>query len=60
MNRMQNDKGSVVATVNDIPIIFSQYQDRLQRSLEMARSQNPNLTAEILAQMGFKNKSLNK
>ncbi len=58
MNRMQNDKGSVVATVNDIPIIFSQYQDRLQRSLEMARSQNPNLTAEILAQMGFKKQIL--
>lgn len=58
MNRMQNDHTTVVATVNDSPILFKPYQERLQRSLELARSQNPNLTAEILAQMGFKKQIL--
>jgi len=58
LNRVQNDKTTVVATVNDSPILFHQYQERLQRNLELARSQNPNLTAEILAQMGFKRQIL--
>jgi len=58
MNRMSTDKHSVVATVNDSPILFQHYQERLQRSLEMARSQNPNLTSEMLAQMGFKKQIL--
>lgn len=60
MNRVQHDAGAVVATVNDTPILFAQFQDRLQRSLEMARSQNPNLTAEMLAQMGFKRQILDQ
>jgi len=58
MNRVQNDQTTVIATVNDSPILFRPFQERLQRSLELARSQNPNLTAEILAQMGFKRQIL--
>jgi peptidyl-prolyl cis-trans isomerase D len=58
MNRVQNDQTTVVATVNDSPILFRPFQERVQRSLELARSQNPNLTAEILAQMGFKRQIL--
>jgi peptidyl-prolyl cis-trans isomerase D len=58
MNRVENDHTTVVATVNDAPILFQPFQERLQRSLELARSQNPNLTAEILAQMGFKKQIL--
>lgn len=58
MNRVQNDQTTVVATVNDSPILFKPFQERVQRSLELARSQNPNLTAEILAQMGFKRQIL--
>jgi len=58
MNRVQNDQTTVVATVNDSPLLFQPFQERLQRSLELARSQNPNLTAEILAQMGFKRQIL--
>ncbi|MDY0228279.1 MAG: SurA N-terminal domain-containing protein [Desulfomicrobium apsheronum] len=58
MNRVQNDHTTVVATVNDAPILFKPFQERLQRSLELARSQNPNLTAEMLAQMGFKRQIL--
>lgn len=58
MDRTQNDRTTVVATVNDSPIQFQPFQERLQRSLELARSQNPGLTAEILAQMGFKRQIL--
>ena len=58
MNRMQNDTSTVVATVNDAPILLQHYQERLQRSLELVRGQNPNLTAEMLAQMGFKRQIL--
>jgi peptidyl-prolyl cis-trans isomerase D len=58
MNRVQNDKTNVVATVNDSPILLKHYQERLQRSLELARGQNPNLTTEMLAQMGFKQQIL--
>ncbi len=58
MNRMQNDTTTVVATVNDAPILLQHYQERLQRSLELVRGQNPNLTAEMLAQMGFKRQIL--
>jgi peptidyl-prolyl cis-trans isomerase D len=58
MNRMQNDTTTVVATVNDAPILLQHYQERLQRSLELVRGQNPNLTAEMLVQMGFKRQIL--
>jgi peptidyl-prolyl cis-trans isomerase D len=58
MDRTQNDRTAVVATVNDAPIQFQPFQERLQRSLELARSQNPGLTAEVLAQMGFKRQIL--
>ena len=58
MNRMQNDQTTVVATVNDSPILFQHFQERLQRNAELARSQNPNITAEMLAQMGFKRQIL--
>ncbi|PKN42562.1 MAG: hypothetical protein CVU60_06120 [Deltaproteobacteria bacterium HGW-Deltaproteobacteria-18] len=58
MNRTQNDNTTVIATVNDSPIHFQPFQERLQRSLELARSQNPGLTAEVLAQMGFKRQIL--
>ncbi len=58
MNRVQNDHTTVVATVNDSPILFKPFQERLQRNLELARSQNPDLTAEMLAQMGFKRQIL--
>jgi peptidyl-prolyl cis-trans isomerase D len=58
MNRVQNDATNVVATVNDSPILLKHYQERLQRSLELARGQNPNLTTEMLAQMGFKQQIL--
>lgn len=58
MNRTQNDTTTVVATVNDAPILLQHYQERLQRSLELVRGQNPNLTAEMLAQMGFKRQIL--
>ena len=58
MNRVQNDTSTVVATVNDSPILFKHYQERLQRNLEMIRQQNPDLTPEMLAQMGFKRQIL--
>lgn len=58
MDRTQNDRTTVVATVNGSPIQFQPFQERLQRSLELARSQNPGLTAEVLAQMGFKRQIL--
>jgi peptidyl-prolyl cis-trans isomerase D len=58
MNRMQNDTATVVATVNDSPILFQHYQERLQRNLELVRQQNPDLTSEMLAQMGFKRQIL--
>ncbi len=58
MNRVQNDNTNVVATVNDAPILLKHYQERLQRSMELARGQNPNLTTEMLAQMGFKQQIL--
>ena len=58
MNRMNNDTSSVVATVNDSPILFKHYQERLQRNLELIRSQNPNVTTEMLEQMGFKKQIL--
>jgi peptidyl-prolyl cis-trans isomerase D len=58
MDRSQTDRTTVVATVNDSPIQFQPFQERLQRSLELARSQNPGLTPEVLAQMGFKRQIL--
>ena len=58
MNRVQNDTSTVVATVNDSPILFKHYQERLQRNLELIRQQNPDLTSEMLAQMGFKRQIL--
>jgi peptidyl-prolyl cis-trans isomerase D len=58
MDPAQNDRATVVATVNDTPIQFQPFQERLQRSLELARSQNPGLTPEVLAQMGFKRQIL--
>jgi peptidyl-prolyl cis-trans isomerase D len=60
MNRVQNDKGTVVATVNDAPILFQHYQERLQRNLELIRRQNPDVTNEMLAQMGFKQQILDQ
>jgi peptidyl-prolyl cis-trans isomerase D len=60
MNRVQNDKSSVVATVNDAPILFQHYQERLQRNLELIRRQNPNVTNEMLTQMGFKQQILDQ
>ncbi len=60
MNRVQNDKTTVVATVNDSPILFKHYQERLQRNLEMVRAQNPNVTNEMLVQMGFKRQILDQ
>ncbi|MDP3431098.1 MAG: SurA N-terminal domain-containing protein, partial [Desulfomicrobium sp.] len=58
MDPAQNDRATVIATVNDTPIQFQPFQERLQRSLELARSQNPGLTSEVLAQMGFKRQIL--
>lgn len=58
MDPAQNDRATVIATVNDTPIQFQPFQERLQRSLELARSQNPGLTPEVLAQMGFKRQIL--
>lgn len=58
MNRVQHDRGSTVATVNGEPILFSQFQDYLQRNLEMIRAQNPGISSEMLAQMGFKRQIL--
>jgi peptidyl-prolyl cis-trans isomerase D len=58
MDRSQTDRATVLATVNDSPIQFQPFQERLQRSLELARSQNPGLTPEVLAQMGFKRQIL--
>lgn len=60
MNRVQNDKTSVVATVNDAPILFQHFQERLQRNLELIRRQNPNITTEMLSQMGFKQQILDQ
>ncbi|HCU69852.1 MAG TPA: peptidylprolyl isomerase, partial [Desulfomicrobium sp.] len=60
MNRMQNDTATVVATVNDAPIHFQHYQERLQRNLELIRRQNPDVTSEMLAQMGFKRQILDQ
>ena len=60
MNRMQNDTSTVVATVNDAPIHFQHYQERLQRNLELIRRQNPDVTSEMLAQMGFKRQILDQ
>ncbi|GAB6111288.1 peptidylprolyl isomerase [Desulfomicrobium salsuginis] len=60
MNRMHNDKTTVVATVNDAPIHLQHFQERLQRNLEMIRRQNPNVTSEMLAQMGFKRQILDQ
>ena len=54
MNRVDHDRGTTVATVNGEPILFQQFQDRLQRSLEMVRAQSPGMSSEMLAQMGFK------
>lgn len=58
MNRVQHDRGSTVATVNGEPILFSQFQDYLQRNLEMIRAQNPGISSEMLAQMGFRRQIL--
>lgn len=60
MNRMHNDKTTVVATVNDAPIHLQPFQERLQRNLELIRRQNPNVTSEMLAQMGFKRQILDQ
>lgn len=58
MGRVDHSRGSAVATVNGEAILFSQFQDYLQRSLEMIRSQNPGMSSEMLAQMGFKRQVL--
>lgn len=54
MSRVQSTGGNVLATVNEEPILVTTYQQKLQRSLDIARSQNPGLTSEILMQMGIK------
>lgn len=60
VSRLQDHSGTAVATVNDAPIQLREFQEAVQRSLEGARQQNPNLTSEILAQMKFKEQVLNQ
>ena len=54
MSRVQNNGGNVLATINEAPLLVTHYQDKLQRSMDMARTQNPGLTSEVLIQMGIK------
>ena len=54
VDRSQTNRGATIGSVKDAPILLTNYQEKLQRSIDMARSQNPNLTAEMLAQMGIK------
>lgn len=54
MDRAQNNSGNVIGTVNETPILVANYQERLQRNIDMARNQNPSLTPEMLAQLGIK------
>ncbi len=60
MNRSSTDSTTVVATVNDAPILIRDFQETLQRNLETARRQNPGLTSEFLAQIKFKDQVLNQ
>lgn len=60
LDRTQKDAGTVVATVNDTPILLKQFQETAQRNLETARRQNPGLTSEFLAQIRFKEQVLNQ
>lgn len=59
MDRSGNDARTVVATVNDAPILLKHFHESVQRNTERARSQNPGLTAEFLAQIRFKEQILN-
>lgn len=58
VDRSQVDRTTILATVNDAPILFKDYQERLQRNVEMMRNQNPGLTAEMLTQMGIQRQVL--
>lgn len=54
MSRVQDRGGNVLATVNTVPILVPDFQQRLQRGMDMARAQNPGMTSEFLVQMGIK------
>lgn len=60
MNRTSNDATTVLATVNDSPILIRDFQETYQRNLDTARRQNPSLTSEFLAQIKFKDQVLNQ
>ncbi|NCD24353.1 MAG: hypothetical protein EOL86_01985 [Deltaproteobacteria bacterium] len=60
MSPSGTDSTTVVATVNDAPILIRDFQETLQRNLDTARRQNPGLTSEFLAQIRFKDQILNQ
>ncbi|WP_027182972.1 peptidylprolyl isomerase [Desulfovibrio inopinatus] len=48
-----NNRASVVAYINDVPITVKEYRENYQRSLESVRQQNPGIDQNILEQNGF-------